>query len=176
MSTLIPRSKRAQATEEKAVVRLGLSRPSVVQAAVRGLLGGLIATAVMTVYRFPLFRALPPTSEFWATYVGGEPEQYPLAGLVLHFLYGGVAGGVFGLVFGQFRFRSERDRRLASIVLSLGYGLVLSVFGTRVVFRHLLDEELEPDELAVFHVGHVIYGLTLGTWLSSRERAGEVYE
>jgi len=28
----------------------------------------------------------------------------------------------------------------------------------------------------IFHVGHVIYGLTLGTWIGFRERKGEVYE
>lgn len=143
----------------------------------RGIVGGLIATALMTLYRYPLFRALPPTAEFWSTFVrGGEPEQYPAAGLLLHFLYGGVGGGVFGLCFSLFDFRSERDRRLGAIGLSLGYGAVLSVFGTRVMLRRLLGEELEPDEAAVFHVAHVIYGLTLGTWMSSRERSGEVYE
>lgn len=144
---------------------------------VRGVVGGLIATALMTLYRFPVFRALPPTSEFWAAFVGGgEPEQYPLEGLLLHFLYGGAAGGVFGIGFSLIDFRSERDRRLGAIGLSFVYGLVLSVFGTRVIFRHLLKEELEPDEGVVFHVGHVIYGLTLGTWLSSSERIGEVYD
>ncbi len=143
----------------------------------RGLIGGLIASVLMSLYRFPLFRALPPTSEFWATYIGEEePEEYFRVGLVLHLLYGTAAGGVFGLGFSLLDFRTERDRRFGAIALSLGYGLVLSLFGTRVVFERLLDEELEPDEAAVFHVGHVIYGLTVGTWLSSREESGDVYE
>lgn len=152
-------------------------RSAIVEGTVRGVVGGLIATALMTLYRFPLFRALPPTAEFWAAFVrGGEPEQYPVAGLVLHFAYGATAGGVFGLVFSQLSFRSERDRRLWAIGLSLAYGLALSVFGSRVLLSRLLGEEPEPDERAVFHVGHVIYGLTLGTWMSSRERAGDVYD
>jgi len=62
------------------------------------------------------------------------------------------------------------------IGLSLVYSLALSAFGTRVLFRYLLDEELESDETVIFHVGHVIYGLTLGTWIGFRERKGEVYE
>ncbi len=150
---------------------------NVFRAMARGVVGGLIATGLMTLYRFPLFRALPPTAEFWATFVrGGEPEQYPIAGLLLHFLYGGVAGGVFGVCFNLIKFKSERDRRLRAIGLSMVYGLALSVFGTQVIFKRILGKELEPDEGVVFHVAHVIYGLTLGTWMSSRERLGEVYE
>ena len=144
---------------------------------IRGIVGGLIATGLMTLYRFPLFRALPPTADFWATFVrGGEPEQYPIAGLLLHFLYGGVAGGVFGVGVSQIAFKSERNRRLGAIGLSMVYGLALSVFGTQVILKRLLGMALEPDEGVVFHVAHVIYGLTLGTWMSSRERPGEVYE
>jgi len=149
----------------------------VLHAAARGVLGGLVATVLMTLYRFPLFRALPPTAEFWAMYVaGGEPEQYPAKGLLLHLLYGGVGGGIFGLGFSLVDVRTERNRRFSAVALSVAYSIALSVFGTRVIFRRLLDEELEADERLVFHVGHVIYGLTLGTWLSSRERSGEVYE
>jgi len=62
------------------------------------------------------------------------------------------------------------------IGLALVYGLALSVFGTRFVFRYLLDEVLEPDGAVIFHVGHVICGLTHGTWFSFRERKGDVYE
>lgn len=153
------------------------SEQSIFRGLVRGVIGGLIATVLMTLYRFPLFRGLPPTAEFWAMFVrGGDPEQYPVAGLVLHFLYGGAAGGLFGLGFSMIDFRTERDRRLGAIALSLVYGVVLSVFGMRILLRRLLGEELDPDEGTVFHVGHVIYGLTLGTWLSSREQSGEVYE
>ncbi|MWV65446.1 hypothetical protein GRS48_11550 [Halorubrum sp. JWXQ-INN 858] len=143
----------------------------------RGVVGGLIATAMMTLYRFPVFRALPPTADFWAKYVGGgDPEAYPGIGLILHVVYGGAAGGLFGVGISLVDFRSERQRDLGAIGLSLAYGLALSVFGTRVVFQHLLDEELEPAEALVFHVGHAIYGLTLGTWMTSRERSGDVYE
>lgn len=149
----------------------------VLRGLLQGVVGGLIATALMTLYRFPVFRALPPTADFWAKYVGnGDTEAYPGTGLILHFLYGAAAGGLFGVVISLLDFRSERQRSLGAIGLSLVYGLVLSVFGTRVIFQRLLDEELEPDEAVVFHVGHAIYGLTLGTWISSKERSGEVYE
>ncbi len=157
--------------------RIGTRGLDVFRGLIRGIGGGLLATALMTLYRFPLFRAVPPTADFWATYIsGGAPEASTGAGLVLHFVYGGVAGGLFGSGFSLLGFRTERTRRFAAIGLSFGYSLVLSVFGTRVIFKHLLDQELDPDEATIFHVGHVIYGLTLGTWLCSREQSGDVYK
>lgn len=167
-------SHHESGTQQSRITGLGARA---VRGLVRGVVGGLIATVLMTLYRFPVFRALPPTADFWAKYVGsGGAESHPGTGLALHFLYGGAAGGLFGVGIGLVDFRSERERDLGTIGLSLAYGLVLSVFGTRVVFEHLLDEELEPAEALVFHVGHAIYGLTLGTWMRSRERSGEVYE
>ncbi len=50
------------------------------------------------------------------------------------------------------------------------YGLARSVFGTQVLFKQILGKVLGPDEGVVFHVAHVIYGLTLGTGMCSRER------
>lgn len=151
--------------------------PTAVHAALRGLGGGLVATAVMSVYRLPIFRGLPPTAEFWATYVGlGEAEQFPLVGWLLHFLYGGVGGTVFGLLFQRIDFGSERERRIGGTLLAFLYGAFLSVFGSRVLFPLVLDEDMDADEAFVFHVGHLVYGLTLGTWLTSRERPGEVYD
>ena len=173
MSSLIDVLKRRNRT----VLWVSFAPTRVPTLVLRGVVGGIIATAVMTLYRFPVFRALPPTAEFWATVVrDGEPEDYPVVAFVLHFMYGATAGGLFGYLFSTLQFRSERERRLGATLLALGYGLVLSVFGTRVLFRHVLNERLEPDEAFIFHVGHVIYGLTLGTWLTSRERVGDVYE
>lgn len=151
--------------------------PPVYRAIVRGVKGGLIATAVMTLYRWPMFRALPPTAEFWARYLGeGEAEQYPLHGLVLHLLYGASAGGIFGPIFGILDRRTGLRRARLGLVSGLAYGLVLSLVGYRIVFRRVLEKDLASDERLIFHVGHVIYGLTLGTWFGSRERFGEVYD
>ena len=55
----------------------------------------------MTICRIPIFRTLPPTGEFWALYVGDESAgRYLLQGLLLHALYGGVAGTLFAPLFG----------------------------------------------------------------------------
>ncbi|MFC4360116.1 DUF6789 family protein [Halobium salinum] len=146
-------------------------------AAVDGAVGGLVATVVMTVYRAPVFRALPPTAEFWARYVGGgEAEQYPAQGFVLHLLYGTVAGALFGPILEWATRRSPLGRDPTGVTLGVAYGLLLSIFGTRVLFPRLLRRGLEPDHALVFHAGHAVYGLTLGTWLTSRERRGRVYE
>src|SRR6056297_857700 len=63
-----------------------------------GLRGGAVATVVMSAFRAPISESPPPTAWFWRTYVAGEgdPEDYPLAGLVLHVLYGVGAGVAFG--------------------------------------------------------------------------------
>ncbi|WP_232688733.1 DUF6789 family protein [Halobacterium zhouii] len=142
-----------------------------------GVVGGLVATAVMTVYRLPVFHALPPTSEFWATYLGDEDaDSYPLRGLLLHAAYGAGAGGVFGALFAVVAERFPSRRGVVGVSTGVAYGLLLSVFGSRVLFERVLDDELEGDSALVFHVGHAIYGATLGTWLSTRDSVEDVYD
>lgn len=127
-----------------------------------------MATAVMTAFRLPVSRSLPPTAAFWARYVGsGEPSEYPLVGLVLHVAYGAGAGGLFALV-APGRGRPDVVAESRNAVLGTVYGLCLSAFGARVVLGRLLGMDLEPDERLVFHASHAVYGLTLGTWLGSR--------
>jgi len=143
----------------------------------QGFGGGLIATAIMTAYRIPIFRALPPTAEFWALYVGEErADRYLLEGLLLHALYGGVAGAVFAPPYEYLRSKTTRSAERLGVLAGIGYGLLLSAFGKRVVFEYVLHDDLDPDGALVFHVGHAMYGVTLGTWISTREAFGEVYD
>jgi hypothetical protein len=172
MMARVREDRRTRSTSGRSIDPLPIGR-----ALRRGLSGGLIATFVMTIYRLPIFRALPPTAEFWATYVGdGDADRHLAVGLVLHFLYGGVAGALFGPAFAYLRPRTGLADERVGLLAGIAYGLALSVFGIRVVFERLFGESLEPDEALVFHVGHLIYGLTLGTWISTREAFGEVYE
>jgi hypothetical protein len=122
----------------------------------------------MTAFRMPITDSLPPTAEFWARYVGnGESTDYPGVALLLHAVYGMGAGAAFAAVFlARARGVAVRDERRGTL-LGAVYGLVLSVFGTRVMLSRLLGLELAADERWIFHVSHVVYGLTLGAWLGS---------
>ena len=147
------------------------------RAFVGGCVGGFIGTVVMTIYRLPVFRALPPTAEFWAQYVGGgEAEDYPVHGLLLHLLYGVTAGAVFGPVYAAAVRRVHSRPDATGMVGGVVYGAALSAFGERVMLNGLLDRDLEREHALVFHAGHLVYGLTLGTWLGTREHRGDVYD
>lgn len=151
--------------------------PGTLTSAFRGGTGGLVATVVMTLFRVPVFRALPPTSEFWAQYVGGgSAEEHTAEGLVLHLLYGAVGGTVLGVLFPYVDRRSPARTQVNALLAGSVYGCVLSAVGDRVVFRHLLDRELDEEHVVVFYAAHVVYGLTLGMWLGERKRRGEAYE
>jgi hypothetical protein len=144
----------------------GVSR---LRALLLGARAGLVATVVMTAYRVPISASLPPTAAFWANYVaGGEPSDHPIAGLALHLVYGTAAGALFGATFPRRISGSEVTMERAGALRGTVFGLVLSVFGVRVLLEGLLGMDLEPDERWIFHVSHAVYGLTLGSWFGSR--------
>lgn len=142
---------------------------STVETLAWGVVGGVIATVAMTLYRLPLTRALPPAAPLWAKYAGREgPEEYSLLALHLHLLYGASAGAAFALAHERLPPPGSTAPETRATLLGLCYGLALSAFGKRVVLDGLLDEDLGVGETTVFHVGHAIYGLTLGSWVGSR--------
>jgi hypothetical protein len=132
-----------------------------------GLEGGLFATIVMTVFRESTARALPPTAELLSQYLGGERDDYPVASLVLHLLYGIVGGAVFAPILAAMHDEQSHPEATGLVVGSV-YGIALSMFGERVVLHRFLGMDLDTDESAVFHAGHLIYGLALGVWVGSR--------
>jgi len=72
----------------------------VADAVARGIQGGFVATLIMTAFRLPLLRSLPPSANFWSQYVaGGDPDDHTIPGLALHLLYGVSSGAVFGVLF-----------------------------------------------------------------------------
>jgi len=144
----------------------------------RGIEGGALATAVMTVYRLPVTRSLPPTAEFIAKYVTeDDPDDHPVAALILHLAYGVGAGAAFAGIFSSRKAvgveaeghgpPSPRGEITLS-VFGLLYGLALSAFGERIVLDAFLD--VDPDDRFAFHVSHVLYGITLGAWIGTRTR------
>ncbi len=143
-------------------------------AAVRGLQAGFVATLIMTAFRLPIMRSLPPSANFWARYVGqGDTDDYPGIGLLLHLLYGTSGGAVFGGLFALLSAERAIEPEQRGIVWGSVFGMVLSVFGTQVVLNEVLDTRLEADELALFHAGHLVYGISLGAWVGSRTEGVE---
>ncbi|WP_227376136.1 hypothetical protein [Haladaptatus halobius] len=137
-----------------------------------GFVGGLFGTVIMTAFREPVARSLPPTAAFLSKFVGGEPDDHTVGALLLHLLYGGAAGSVFApvLAVGSAESPSSLEPETEGLLAGLVYGLALSVFGERFLLERLLEMNLERDERAVFHAGHVMYGLSLGAWVGSRSK------
>lgn len=164
-----PREDAATSSHGTTALEPPPSSPARLARIVEGAKGGFVATLVMTGYRLPISHALPPTALFWSKFVaGGDPNDHPIPGLVLHLLYGTVAGAAFGATAPERHAREVTESELAGLFWGTLYGLALSAVGERVLLNELLDLTLDSDERLVFHVGHLIYGLTLGTWLGSR--------
>lgn len=143
---------------------------SALQKVVLGLKSGLIATVAMTVFRMPISHSPPPTATFWAKYVaGGEPEDHVLIGLILHLAYGMGGGLLFAVLSPVHTSGPEVEDEKRGVLTGLAFALLLSAFGVRVLLEGLLGTDPDPDERFIFHVGHVIYGLTLGAWYGSAD-------
>lgn len=146
----------------------------VVEATARGAQAGIVATAIMTAFRLPIMRSLPPTANVWARYVsGGEPEDHPIAGLLLHFVYGTIGGMVFGGCYALLDENQAIEPEQRGILWGSLYGMALSIFGSQVVLPGLLDARPDEDELALFHAAHLVYGVALGAWVGSRTQGVE---
>jgi hypothetical protein len=133
---------------------------------VAGLAGGLIATIVMTITMQLLGDGgPPPTARLVATLSGGDPEDHVMPGMVLHVLYGLLAGVVFALGAPVVGFGF--DSLGIAVGLGLAWGLVLAVGG--MVFWMRLVIGLEPDRgmLVVFGTAHAVYGVVLGAFLGT---------
>ncbi|EMA37836.1 DUF6789 family protein [Halobiforma nitratireducens] len=143
-------------------------------ATARGVQAGFVATLIMTAFRLPILRSLPPSANFWSQYVSGDdPDDHPVIGLLLHFGYGIQAGAVFGGLFALQDAERSIDPEQRGLVWGSVYGMALSAFGSQVMLKELLDIRLESDELALFHAGHLVYGLALGAWVGSRTEGVE---
>lgn len=167
-------------SSESEVVERSQSTPVfIARSLFRAIQGGVFATIVMTAFRLPILRSLPPSANFWAKYVGdGHPEEYTGIGIVLHFLYGISFGALFGLLYPRVNLpRSATETE--GVVWGTIFGLLLSIFGERVMMNWLLGMEVEEGTETVFHAAHAVYGIALGTWVGSRidpTRSYEEYE
>ncbi|QAU14301.1 hypothetical protein EKH57_01550 [Halorubrum sp. BOL3-1] len=107
----------------------------------------------------------PPTAGLVAKFAGGQPEDYAMPGMVLHLLYGVVAGAVFavgvpilGLSLGSIS---------VAVGLGLAYGLVLMIGGMIFWMRLVIGMEPDKGTMMTFGTVHVIYGVVLGAFLGA---------
>lgn len=133
---------------------------------ISGLVGGFVATIVMTIFMMTLGDdSPPPTALFWSKYVGdGDPDQYMMEGMVLHFIYGIIAGGVFAIVASVLGFVSVATVG-AAVLWGLAYGVVLFVFAAAFWMMMVLGMSPDMKMAGMFLFFHLVYGLVLGAWV-----------
>ncbi|MEF8892051.1 MAG: hypothetical protein V5A31_12180 [Haloferacaceae archaeon] len=128
---------------------------------IAGLVGGAVATLVMTGALMALGDGgPPPTAALVAKVTGGDPADHAAPGMALHLLYGVVAGAVFavgvplvGLSLGSV---------VVAVGLGLGYGVVLMVGGMAFWMRLVIGMEPDRSTMLTFGTVHVVYGVVLG--------------
>lgn len=129
-----------------------------------GLVGGIVATIVMTAGMMSLGDGgPPPTAGLVAKLAGGEPAEYEMPGMLLHVLYGVGAGVVFALGVPQVGLGFD------SIVVATGlgfvYGVVLMIVGMLFWMRTVLGMDPDRDTMMMFVTVHVVYGVVIGAVL-----------
>lgn len=131
-----------------------------------GLVGGLVATIIMTIVQM---RAggddPPPTAVLWSKYVGDEgPGAYMMQGMVLHFIYGTSAGGAFGVI--AYLVDLDLADSLIGIGSGVGYGIVLFLIAAVFWMNMILKLDADRPQVIMFLIFHLVYGLVLGLWMT----------
>lgn len=133
---------------------------------VAGLAGGLVATIVMTIAMMVMGDGgPPPTAALVAKFADGDPEDYAIPGMVLHLLYGILAGAVFAV--GVPALGLELGSITVAAGLGLVYGLILMAGGMMFWMRMVIGMDPDTDMMVMFGTVHIIYGLVLGAFLGA---------
>jgi hypothetical protein len=131
-----------------------------------GLAGGLLATIVMTAVMMMLGDGgPPPTAALVAKFAGGEPDDHAMPGMILHMIYGVVAGAVFAV--GVPLLGLSLDSVAIAVGLGLVYGIVLMIGGMVFWMRLIIGMEPDRDMMLMFGTVHVVYGVVLGGFLGA---------
>lgn len=129
-----------------------------------GVVGGLVATIVMTVFMMALGDDSPPAALFWSKYVQeGDPSDYMPQGLSLHLIYGVTAAAVFALALPPAG--AELISMQWALIYGFGYGVILFVIGSIFWRNFVLDIDSEPKQVGYFLLFHLIYGGVLGAFV-----------
>jgi len=133
---------------------------------IAGLAGGLVATIVMTIVMMVMGDGgPPPTAALVAKFADGDPEDYAMPGMILHMIYGILAGAVFAVGVPLL------GLSLGSIAVAAGlglvYGIILMIGGMMFWMRMVIGMEPDRDMMMMFGTVHVIYGVVLGAFLGA---------
>lgn len=129
-----------------------------------GLVGGLVATIVMSMVMRGIGGGPPPTAALLAKFQGGEPAEHMMPGMLLHLVYGIIAGAV--LVLAVNAVAPGVTSPTTWLGIGLAYGIVLLLGGAVGWVRGVIGMVPDREMLIAFVVVHVVYGLVLGAWLS----------
>jgi hypothetical protein len=133
---------------------------------IAGLVGGLVATIVMTIVMMVMGDGgPPPTAALVAKFAGGEPADYAMPGMMLHMIYGILAGAVFAV--GVPLIGPSLDSIAVAAGLGLVYGIVLMIGGMVFWMRMIIGMEPDRDMMMMFGTVHVVYGVVLGAFLGA---------
>ncbi|MUW13558.1 hypothetical protein GJ633_02020 [Halorubrum sp. CBA1125] len=107
----------------------------------------------------------PPTAALVAKFAGGDPADYAMPGMILHVIYGILAGAVFAIGVPLV------GLSLGSIAVAAGlglvYGIILMIGGMMFWMRMVIGMEPDRDMMRMFGTVHVIYGVVLGAFLGA---------
>jgi hypothetical protein len=133
---------------------------------IAGLVGGVVATIVMTIAMMVMGDGgPPPTARLVAKFAGGNPEDYAMPGMALHFVYGIVGGAVFAV--GVPLIGLDLGSIVVAVGLGLVYGVVLMIGGMMFWMRLVIGMEPDRDMMMTFGTVHLIYGVVLGAFLGA---------
>lgn len=128
-----------------------------------GLVGGFVATIVMTLLMAPMMRGGGPNllSMMGAKATGGDPasKQAMMAGMVSHLIYGTVMGAIFAL-------GASFLMVMNPLVTGILFGLLLFIIAA-VVVMPLSGAKMPGPMAAAFFVVHLIYGAILASVAAS---------
>jgi hypothetical protein len=133
---------------------------------IAGLVGGFVATLVMTAVMMVMGDGgPPPTAQLVAKFAGGDAEEYAMPGMALHMVYGIVAGAVFAVGVPLVGLSLESIGLAAG--LGLAYGIVLMVVGMGLWMRTIIGIEPDSGMIMMFGTVHAVYGIVLGAFLGA---------
>jgi hypothetical protein len=128
-------------------------------AAVDGLLAGVVAGGLMAVY--VLVVGLVGGTEWTAILAQFDPgtDPQPLTGALTHLAVAGVYGAIFGIVW---RLTKQLWPRLPGWLAGLVFGLALWGLATAVTASGAMGDWMNAMAPVHFLVAHGVYGLVIG--------------